>query len=44
MDNHHPKGPHIHVNNEELPYEYIGLDRLVNDFRQLITEHIGIKI
>lgn len=23
MDNHHPKGPHIHVNDKEFDYEYI---------------------
>lgn len=44
MDNHHPKGPHIHINDDELPYDFTGLDKLVNDFRQLITEHMGVQI
>ncbi|MDX9730516.1 MAG: hypothetical protein RBT63_01990 [Bdellovibrionales bacterium] len=44
MDNHHPKGPHIHVDDAELPYDFRGLDQLVVDFRQLITEHMGVKI
>ncbi|MBC7740681.1 MAG: hypothetical protein H7061_00690 [Bdellovibrionaceae bacterium] len=44
MDNHHPKGPHIHIDDDELPYTFSGLDKLVNDFRQLITEHMGVKI
>lgn len=44
MDNHHPKGPHIHIDADELPYEFSGLDKLISDFRQLITEHMGVQI
>lgn len=44
MDNHHPKGPHIHIDDVELPYDFRGLDQLVVDFRRLITEHMGVKI
>jgi hypothetical protein len=44
MDNHHPKGPHIHIDDQELPYEFNGLDRLVDDFRRLINEHMGVQI
>jgi hypothetical protein len=44
MDNHHPKGPHIHIDDTELPYEFIALDRLVEDFRKLITETMGVQI
>ena len=44
MDNHHPKGPHIHIDDDEMPYEFSGLDKLVSDFRQLITEHMGVQI
>ena len=44
MDNHHPKGPHIHVDDEELPYEFESLDKLVADFRKLINEHMGVNI
>jgi hypothetical protein len=44
MDNHHPKGPHIHINDDELPYEFKDLDQLVADFRQLINEHMGVQI
>ncbi len=32
FDNHHPKGPHIHVNDEQIEYEYRGEDKLINDF------------
>lgn len=44
MDNHHPKGPHIHLDNIEIPYEFISLDKLVDDFRKLILEHLGVQI
>lgn len=44
MDNHHPKGPHVHINDEEMPYEFHGLDRLVADFRRLILEYMGVQI
>ena len=44
MDNHHPKGPHIHIDDDELPYSFRNLDRLVSDFRRLITEHMGVQI
>ena len=44
MDNHHPKGPHIHVDVHVLHYEFRGLDQLVRDFRQLVTEHMGVQI
>jgi len=44
MDNHHPKGPHIHIDDTELPYAFIDLDRLVEDFRKLITETMGVQI
>lgn len=44
MDNHHPKGPHIHIDDRELPYEFTNLDRLIGDFRKLITEHMGVQI
>ena len=44
LDNHHPKGPHLHVDNEELPYSFVDLDQLVSDFRKLIVEHMGVQI
>ena len=44
MDNHHPKGPHIHIDDQELPYEFTGLDQLVRDFRKLVTEHMGVQL
>ena len=44
MDNHHPKGPHIHIDDEELPYEFLGLDQLIADFRRFIYEYLGVHI
>lgn len=44
MDNHHPKGPHIHIDDDELPYDFVDLDQLVIDFRRLIVEHMGVHI
>lgn len=32
FDNHKPKGPHLHLGDKELPYEYKGEVLLVNDF------------
>jgi hypothetical protein len=44
MDNHHPKGPHIHIDDQELAYGFTDLDQLVMDFRKLVTEHMGVQL
>lgn len=44
MDNHHPKGPHVHIDADEMPYAFVGLDRLVDDFRRMVTEHMGVQL
>jgi hypothetical protein len=44
MDNHHPKGPHYHIDEMEMPYVFTNLDQLVNDFRKLVTEHMGVQL
>ena len=44
MDNHHPKGPHLHLDDNEVPYEFVGLDQLVTDFRRIVTQHMGVQI
>jgi hypothetical protein len=44
MDNHHPKGPHFHIDDDEFPYEFTDLDELVDDFRRIINEHLGVQI
>ena len=44
MDNHHPKGPHYHIDDMQMPYIFTNLDQLVNDFRKLVTEHMGAQL
>ncbi len=44
LDNHHPKGPHMHINDEELEHEYKNEDQLLNDFEQLVFIHMGVKL
>jgi len=44
MDNHHPKGPHFHLDNDEYLYEFLGLDELIDDFRRIVTEHMGVTL
>lgn len=44
MDNHHPKGPHTHLDNEETLYQFIDIDKLVNDFRLLVLNHMGVAL
>lgn len=44
MDNHHPKGPHVHVNDTESSYQYFDEDRLIKDFKALVFESMGVKI
>lgn len=33
-DNHHPKGHHKHLGIEQLPYEYVSVDKLIEDFKK----------
>ncbi|MBI3012803.1 MAG: hypothetical protein HYY63_04185 [Elusimicrobia bacterium] len=44
MDNHHPKGPHIHLDERELPYTFININCLIEDFKKLVFEHLEVKI
>jgi hypothetical protein len=44
MDNHHPKGPHVHLDEEEFSYEYKTDDQLIEDFKAFVLEHIGVAI
>ena len=44
MDNHHPKGPHIHLNNRELSYVYVDEETLVQDFKNLVLTHMEVVI
>lgn len=44
MDNHHPKGPHIHINDKEIGYEYVNDEKLIEDFQKLVLREIGVKL
>ena len=44
MDNHYPKGHHRHVDEKEMPYDYLGLEQLIQDFRDLVNSEMGVKL
>jgi hypothetical protein len=44
MDNHHPKGPHIHIDDDEQDYEYTSDEKLIDDFNKLVFQHLGVSI
>ncbi|MBI1883519.1 MAG: hypothetical protein HYS08_04865 [Chlamydiae bacterium] len=44
MDNHHPKGPHVHLDSREISYEYFDEEKLIQDFKSLVLEHLGVKL
>jgi hypothetical protein len=44
MDNHHPKGPHIHINDEEFGYDFVGDEQLIEDFQNWVLKELGVKL
>ena len=44
MDNHHPKGHHVHLDQEEFGYEYVDEEKLISDFKDLALRHMGVKL
>jgi hypothetical protein len=44
MDNHHPKGPHMHINEVEMAYVYVNDDQLIADFEALVLKHLRVKL
>lgn len=44
MDNHHPKGPHFHLDRLQFDYIYRGDEQLIEDFKTLVLQHFGIEI
>lgn len=44
MDNHHPKGHHLHLDNREMPYEFKDVPTLLSDFEKLVESHLGVKL
>ena len=44
MDNHHPKNDHININETEISYEFKTVEKLIEDFKRLVFEHLGVSI
>ena len=44
MDNHHPKGPHIHLNENEFRYAYQNDEKLIEDFQNYVLQELGVKL
>jgi hypothetical protein len=44
MDNHHPKGPHLHLDSVEMLYDYADENQLVEDFRMWAFKHMEIEL
>lgn len=44
LDNHHPKGHHIHLDDKEFAYEYRSDKQLVADFKTNVYQHFGVTI
>ena len=44
FDNHHPKGPHIHISEREFPYEYVDDEQLIKDFEMRVLKELGVKL
>lgn len=44
MDNHHPKKPHVHLDDDEFEYEFGSMQKLMEDFRRYVFHHFGEKI
>jgi hypothetical protein len=44
LDNHHPKGPHVHINEREFSYEYVNDDKLIADFEMMVLKELGVKL
>lgn len=44
MDNHHPKGPHVHINDQEISYPYTDENQLIKDFKTLVMANMEVKI
>lgn len=44
MDNHHPKGHHIHLDGIGFPYEYKNDEKLIEDFKAFVVDHFGVAI
>jgi len=44
MDNHYPKGHHVHMDNIEYKYDFISYEKLITDFKILIKQNLGAEV
>ncbi len=44
FDNHHPKGHHFHINNEEFKYEFKNEEELILDYKKIVQIHFGVSL
>ncbi len=44
IDNHHPKGPHVHLNEKEMNYDFVNEEQLVEDFKNYVYQKLGVKL
>ena len=44
FDNHHPKGHHYHINDNEFIYNFFDEDNLIDDFKLVIFNQFGVKL
>lgn len=44
LDNHHPKGSHVHINDREFSYDYVDDEKLIEDFQMFVLQELGVKL
>ncbi len=44
MDNHSPKGHHIHLDEVEKDYEFSTVEALFSDFKKFVLNYMEVKI
>lgn len=44
LDNHHPNGPHVHINDREFSYDYVNDEQLIADFEMMVLKELGVKL
>lgn len=44
MDNHYPKGHHVHWNRIEYKYDFTSYEKLITDFQILIKQNLGAEV
>ena len=44
IDNHYPKGHHLHIDGKEMPFQFESLQKLRSDFEHLVFNHFEVKL